>query len=61
MKLQLFRPGKDTPPQSHPLFADLASCGFPRPAGGYVQSALDGYCKRLSTTSEVVDISWPGH
>ncbi len=29
MKLQLFSTGKELPPQAHPLFADLASCGFP--------------------------------
>ncbi|MED5690953.1 peptidase, partial [Enterobacter hormaechei] len=29
MKLQLFSTGKALPPQAHPLFADLASCGFP--------------------------------
>ncbi|EOY8033742.1 peptidase, partial [Raoultella ornithinolytica] len=27
MKLQLFSTGKELPPQAHPLFADLASCG----------------------------------
>ncbi|HBQ1476363.1 TPA: peptidase, partial [Raoultella ornithinolytica] len=32
MKLQLFSTGKEHPPQAHPLFADLASCGFPSPA-----------------------------
>jgi DNA polymerase V len=48
MKLQLFSPGTDTPPQTHPFFADLASCGFPSPAGDYIQSDLDlhEYCIR---------------
>lgn len=32
----------------HPLFADLASCGFPSPAADYVESDLDlhDYCIR---------------
>jgi DNA polymerase V len=38
MKLQLFSTGKELPPQAHPLFADLASCGFPSPAADYVES-----------------------
>jgi DNA polymerase V len=38
MKLQLFSTGKALPPQAHPLFADLASCGFPSPAADYVES-----------------------
>lgn len=48
MKLQLLRPGTDTPPQSYPLFSDLASCGFPSPAQDYVESDLDlhDYCIR---------------
>ena len=48
MKLQLLRPGTDTPPQSYPLFSDLASCGFPGPAQDYVESDLDlhDYCIR---------------
>nr|QBQ68579.1 Error-prone repair protein UmuD [Klebsiella pneumoniae] len=40
MKLQLFSTGKELPPQAHPLFADLASCGFPSPAADYVESDL---------------------
>jgi DNA polymerase V len=48
MKLQLFSTGKELPPQAHPLFADLASCGFPSPAADYVESDLDlhDYCIR---------------
>ncbi|MBO2916073.1 peptidase, partial [Enterobacter sichuanensis] len=48
MKLQLFSTGKEHPPQAHPLFADLASCGFPSPAADYVESDLDlhDYCIR---------------
>lgn len=48
MKLQLLRPGTDTPLQSYPLFSDLASCGFPSPAQDYVESDLDlhDYCIR---------------
>ena len=48
MMLQLLRPGTDTPPQSYPLFSDLASCGFPSPAQDYVESDLDlhDYCIR---------------
>ncbi|MCG7783232.1 translesion error-prone DNA polymerase V autoproteolytic subunit [Lelliottia amnigena] len=48
MKLQLFSPGKDIPPQTHPLFSDLASCGFPSPAQDYVTADLDlhEYCIR---------------
>lgn len=48
MKLQLFSTGKALPPQAHPLFADLASCGFPSPAADYVESDLDlhDYCIR---------------
>lgn len=38
MKLQLFSTGKELPPQAHPLFANLASCGFPSPAADYVES-----------------------
>lgn len=41
MKLQLFSPGKDIPPQIHPLFSDLPSCGFPSPAQDYVTADLD--------------------
>lgn len=48
MKLQLFSTGKELPPQAHPLFADLASCGFPSPAADYVEADLDlhDYCIR---------------
>ncbi|HCN98181.1 MAG TPA: peptidase [Leclercia sp.] len=48
MKLQLLRPGKEIPPQTHPFFSDLASCGFPSPAQDYVESDLDlhDYCIR---------------
>ncbi|HCI5455883.1 TPA: peptidase, partial [Enterobacter kobei] len=48
MKLQLFSTGKALPPQARPLFADLASCGFPSPAADYVESDLDlhDYCIR---------------
>lgn len=48
MKLQLFSPEKDIPPQTHPLFSDLASCGFPSPAQDYVTADLDlhEYCIR---------------
>lgn len=48
MKLQLFSTGKEHPTQAHPLFADLASCGFPSPAADYVESDLDlhDYCIR---------------
>ncbi|MEB2940487.1 peptidase, partial [Klebsiella variicola] len=48
MKLQFFSTGKEIPPQAHPLFADLASCGFPSPAADYVESDLDlhDYCIR---------------
>lgn len=48
MKLQLFSPGKDIPPQTHPLFSDLASCGFPSPVQDYVTADLDlhEYCIR---------------
>ena len=33
-----FQHRKALPPQAHPLFADLASCGFPSPAADYVES-----------------------
>lgn len=48
MKLQLFVPGQDIQPQSHPLYADLASCGWPSPAADYVEADLDlhEYCIR---------------
>lgn len=48
MKLQLFNPGKDIPPQTHPLYSDLTSCGFPSPAQDYVTADLDlhEYCIR---------------
>lgn len=48
MKLQLFIPGKNIPPQTHPLFSDMASCGWPSPAADYVESDLDlhDYCIR---------------
>ncbi|HGY5975311.1 TPA: hypothetical protein ACNV5T_006051, partial [Klebsiella michiganensis] len=32
-----FSTGKELPPQAHPLFADLACCGFPSPAADYVE------------------------
>lgn len=48
MKLQLFSTGKALLPQARPLFADLASCGFPSPTADYVESGLDlhDYCIR---------------
>ncbi|STU34782.1 Protein impA [Klebsiella pneumoniae] len=64
MKLQLFSTGKELPPQAHPLFADLASCGFPSPAADYVESDLDlhDYCIRhpsARTTCVPAETAWP--